>query len=159
MLFGAVMAMSGQMGKGVNHLKETIKRWTSLGNYTQPILGHLILGEIYLEMATGAMKPTPVIILKNLWFILRTLPVAHRMARRHFEKVVRDAGACNMPGFLARALYDLGVLSVAEKRLSEARSYFKEALAVAEASDLFIAEKIRTELNSLEKKVDGTAQE
>ncbi|HET6419220.1 MAG TPA: AAA family ATPase, partial [Geobacteraceae bacterium] len=150
MPLGAVMAMSGQIEKGVNHIKDAIRRWTSLGNYTQPIWGHLLLGEIYLQMAMGTMKPTPVVILKNLLFILRTLPVARPKARRQFEEVVDGVRARNMPDFLARALYGLGILSVAERRLNDARSCFEEALRVAETSDLYIAGKIRSALNSLD---------
>jgi hypothetical protein len=139
------------MEKGVKHINDSMKYWASLGNYPQPVWMHLILGEIYLQMAIGTKKPTPVIILKNLWFLLRTLSVARRKARRQFEEVVRGARACNMPGLLARALYGLGVLSVAEKRLHEARSHFEEALQVAETSELYIAGKIRSALDSLGK--------
>jgi uncharacterized protein HemY len=79
------------------------------------------------------------------------MPVAHLKARYHFDEVARSARAYNMPGYLAKALYSLGLLSRAKKDFKKARPFFEEALAVAEASDLFIAEKIRSELDSLEK--------
>ncbi|HET6419205.1 MAG TPA: AAA family ATPase [Geobacteraceae bacterium] len=151
MSLGAVMVMAGNMGKGVRHIKDAIRHWASLGNYTQPVYGHLLLGDIYLGIATRTTKTTPVIILKNLWFILRTLPVAGRKARRHFEEVERTARTCNMPGFLAKAIYCQGLLSQAKKKHEEARTLFGEALQVAEASNLYISEKIRSVLNSLGK--------
>jgi class 3 adenylate cyclase/tetratricopeptide (TPR) repeat protein len=150
MPLGAVMVMVGRMGKGVKHIEDAIKNWTSLGNYTQPVYGHLLLGDIYRGMAMGTINTNPVIILKNLWFILRTLPVARRKARRHFEEVERSARIHNMPGFLAKALYSLGLLSQAKKKHKEARSYFEEALRVADMSNLYISEKIRSALDSLE---------
>jgi uncharacterized protein HemY len=89
------------------------------------------------------------VILKNFWFILKNAPFAHRKARHHLEEVMRKSREYNMPGSLAKALYGLGVLSQAKKQYTEARSYFEEALSVAEASELFISEKVRTALMSL----------
>jgi uncharacterized protein HemY len=56
-----------------------------------------------------------------------------------------------MPGLLAKALYSLGVLSQSKKKYTKASLYLEEALRVAETSELYIAEKIRSALNSLEK--------
>jgi tetratricopeptide (TPR) repeat protein len=149
--FGAVMVLSGEMEKGVKQLKDSINYWRSLGNYTVPVIAHLYLSNIYLRMALGEVKPSLCIILKNLWFIMRTLPFAGRKAHYHLQIVVSKAGEYNMPGFLAKALYGLGVLAGKKKQYDIARSYFAEALKVAEASDLYIAEKIRVALNSLDK--------
>ncbi len=151
MHFGIATAHAGQMDKGVNHINDAMKFWASLGNYPQPVWGHLFLGDIHMRMAMGKVELPLGTILRNLWFIVRTLPLAHRKARYHYEEVVRSAKVYNMPGMLAKALYGLGVLSRVKKRHKEARSYFKEALRVAETSELYIAGKIRTELNSLEK--------
>jgi tetratricopeptide (TPR) repeat protein len=150
-IFGVAMVLTGQMGKGVKHINDAIKYWVSLGNYPQPVWGHLILGEIYLGMAMGKMELPFGTILRNLWFIVRTLPLAHRKARYHYEEVVRSARVYNMPGLLAKALYGLGVLSESKKEYKKASLYLEEALRVAETSELYIAGKIRSALNSLEK--------
>jgi uncharacterized protein HemY len=89
--------------------------------------------------------------MKNLWFILRTVPFADKKAHDHLQTVVNMAREYNMPGYLAKALYGLGVLARKKKKYGAARSYFTEALKVAETSDLYIAEKIRTALNSLDE--------
>jgi len=149
--YGASLVLAGRMSEGVKHFKDAIQYWRSLGNYTEPVWGHEFLGDIYLRLALGTYRPPLGVILKNLWFLLRTLPVARRKARLHFEEVARSARAYNMPGYLAKALYSLGLLSRAKRDFIKAKSYFEEALAVAEASGLFIAEKIRSELDSLEK--------
>ncbi len=150
MHFGIATALAGQIEKGVNHLNDAIKYWASMGNYPQPVWGHLFLGDLYMRMAMGTIRTTPRIILKNFWFYLWTLPFAHHKACHQYEEVVRCARAYNMPGLLAKALYSLGVLSQAQNRLEKARSYFEEAIRVAEASELYIAGKIRSALNSLE---------
>ena len=88
---------------------------------------------------------------RNLWFLVRTWPVAYRLAHRHFDQVAQIARTNNMPGLLAKALYSLGVLSHKKKKDDVARSYLEEALLVAQTSGLFIEGKIGVALNSLEK--------
>ena len=151
MPYGAVMFLAGEMEKGVKHINDATNYWASMGNYTQPTAGHYYLADIYLRMSMGTVKPGLRVILKNLWFILRTLPFAGKKARYHLEVLENKAREYNMPGTLAWALYGLGLLSRKKKRSGAACSYFTEALKVAETSDLYIAEKIRAALNSLDQ--------
>lgn len=154
MPFGKAMVMAGQISQGVTHIHDSMAYWAALGNYTQRVWGNEHLGDVYLQLAMGKRALSPRIFLRNLCFLVRTLPVAHRKARHHFEEVVRDARAYKMPGYLAKALYGLGLLSRAKKDLKEARSLLDEALKVAEASDLCIEKKIRSELDFL-KQITG----
>ncbi|MDA8156670.1 MAG: AAA family ATPase [Actinomycetota bacterium] len=144
---GAVMALAGHMKKGVDHIEHFINHWAQLGNSWQPVWGHLFLGEIFLELAAGKEKPPLKVILKNAGFIIGNLPSARRKARLHLEEVIRKCKEYGMPGFMAKALYDLGVLEQAGKKHKNARSLFEEALVIAEASRLDIAYKIRLALN------------
>ena len=151
MPLGLAMVKAGRMSQGVKHIHDSMRYWAALGNYTQPVSGNAFLGDIYLQLAMGAVTLSPRVFLRNLCFLARTLPVARRKARHHLEQVVRDARVYNMPGHLAKALYGLGLLSREKKRYEEARFRFMEALEVAETSGLLIAEKIRSVLNPLEK--------
>jgi tetratricopeptide (TPR) repeat protein len=156
--YGSSLALAGRISEGVKHLKDAIQYWRSLGNYTEPVWGHEYLGEIYLQLALGTYRPPFGVILTNIWFLLKNLPVAHHAAHQHFEEVARSARAYEMPGYLAKALYNLGRLSRAKKDFREARSFFEDALQVAETKKLNIAEKIRSELKSLEKNAAEAAR-
>jgi tetratricopeptide (TPR) repeat protein len=149
--YGSVLLQAGHLEKGVRHLKDAIKYWTSLGNYPLPVWAHLALGDVYARMAMGMMKLSPDAKTKNIWFIVRNFPFARRTARRHYEHVARSARDYTMPWLLARALYSLGALSQKKHRRKEARTYYEEALAAAEMSGLEIAEKIRCALDSLDE--------
>jgi class 3 adenylate cyclase len=151
MPYGAVLVLGGHPEVGIRHLHDEIKHWTSLGNSPVPLWGHLLLGDSYLWIAMGTLKLPLGMSLRNLWFLARTRPVACHMARRHFEEVVQSTRERNMPGLLAKALYGLGVLSQKKRRDDVACSYFEEALQIAETSELYMAEKIRNALDSLEK--------
>jgi hypothetical protein len=103
------------------------------GNPHVPALGYLILGEIYLQMATSPEKPPIGVILRNLGFVLTNVPFAASKSRRYLEEAINRCRTIGIPGHLARALVGLGSLNLAHKRTDEARSCLEEALSVAES--------------------------
>ena len=110
----------------------------------------MILGEIYLQIATSPKKPPPRILIKNLGFVLTNVPFARRKSRRYLEEAIRRCRVIDMPGHLSRCLLDMGMLDKASRRIPAARAHFIEALAVAETVRAQnIAEKAKTALESL----------
>ncbi len=146
---GAIMVLAGQMKKGIRHIKHFMEHWAAMGNSAQPVWGHLFLSEIFLQLALGKGKPPFKLILKNIGFILLNAPVAKIKARYHLEEVAKKSKQYNMPGFLAKALYGLGILAQAEKNYQESRSYLEEGLKIARESGLLIADRIRVALDSI----------
>ncbi len=137
---------------GVRWIEETIRRVSEGAAEPGQLGGHLTLGEIYLQMILAEKKPPLRLILKNLGFILRTRPVAARLARRHLEETIRIARKFDLPAFLARGLLGLGLLSKRKKRLGEVRACLEEARQIAEREELAIlGEKIRQALGSLDR--------
>lgn len=129
--YGAAIALAGNMRAGVRWIQESIERFTELGNKTQPALGRLVLGEIYLQMALGEEKPPLSIVIKNLGFILTNMPFASRRARKYLELAVSEFRQSDVPANLARALLDLALLSQMQNRSDEAEAYLIEASAIA----------------------------
>jgi tetratricopeptide (TPR) repeat protein len=146
--FGVALVISGQLTAGVGWIEAAIGRAIEDGNQGLPASGHMVLGEIYLAMVRGEKKTPLPVILKNAGFIVRTLPFARRLARRHLQEAVRRAREADLPGVLARSLFDLGLLSTAGRRSAEARRHFEEALPLAEAHSMTLAAKIRAELTA-----------
>jgi hypothetical protein len=54
---GASIALSGEFGRGIRWIHDSIARIETWGNPHFPALGYLILGEIYLQLATSPEKP------------------------------------------------------------------------------------------------------
>ncbi len=146
MPLGAVMLLSGKMAKGAKQIKWAVRYWKAKGNYVIPVRGHAIMSDIYLRMLSAKGKMPLRSIINNFWFLLLNRPVALWKAEYHLKKLAKKSREFNMPGFLAKALYGLGVLAQIKRKNHEARSYFEEALKVAEASGLYIAAKIRAAL-------------
>jgi len=147
MPYGVAQVMAGHMAAGVRWIKEANQRFSAWGNETMPVIGHMILGEIYLQMALGKEKPPFRVILRNLGFVLSSLPVASRKARCHLEEAVRLARDVDSPGYLARSLLDLGLLCQAKKYRDEALTYLEEAHQIAEPlQSPVLSQKIRRAL-------------
>ena len=148
--YGASMTLTGQLGRGIRCIHASIKRTEGWGNPYWPVLGYILLGEIYLQIATAPERPPLKVIIANLLFVLTNVPVAARKARRYFEEAVHRSRALNSPGYLARALLGLGMLNAARKQTERARTYLREAEEVAEGvRDENIANKARRALAAL----------
>ena len=148
--YGAAMLMGGEMAKGVHWIEENMRRFSDWGYRMGRVYGHMILGEIYLQIALGKEKPPFSVILKNLGFIIRTAPVAKGKARFHLEEAVQAFREFDVPAGLAWSLFDLGLLHQSKKRPAEARACLEEAREIAEAVELFaLGERIDTALRSL----------
>ena len=148
--YGASMSLSGRLGAGVRWIHEAIRRIEGWGNPHFPAIGYMLLGEIYLQMATSPEKPPLPVLLKNLGFVLTNVPIAALKARRYFEEAIHRCRAIDMPGHLARSLLGMGMLHKARKQIPEARSCFNEASAIAEAVRAEnIAVKVKAALGSL----------
>jgi class 3 adenylate cyclase/tetratricopeptide (TPR) repeat protein len=148
--YGASMSLAGGLGAGVRWIHQDIRRFESWGNPQFPVLGYMILGEIYLQIATSPEKPPPRVLIKNLGFVLTNVPFARTKARRYLEEAIHRCRVIDMPGHLARCLLDIGMLHKAGKRIPEARACFTEALAVAESVRADnIAQKAKAVLGSL----------
>jgi hypothetical protein len=148
--YGVALVQAGEMGAGVRCIEASMQRFAEWGNDWQPTFGHMVLGEIYLQMVLREQKVTIRIILRNLGFVLRIFPVAAAKARHHLEEAIRRARDGGMPGAVARSLFDLGLLCKAKSRLEEARTYIEEALKIAGPHSAVLGEKIHRALDSLD---------
>ncbi|MEE9210389.1 MAG: adenylate/guanylate cyclase domain-containing protein [Kiloniellales bacterium] len=133
MVMGVGRVMSGEMARGVTAIEDAAAEWDRLGQVAARPFGDLFLGETYLQIATSEAKPPLAVMLENLPFLLRTLPFAKAKARRCLERALDSCRALEAPSFVARCLYDLGLLDKAGKRTSAARAKFEEARALAAA--------------------------
>ena len=88
---------------------------------------------VYLQLAIGGETPPLSVMLRNFWFLLRTLPAAQKKARRCLESAAAQHRSFDMPSALAHNLYSLGLLDEAKKRPVEARAHFEEAREIADS--------------------------
>ncbi len=142
--------MTGAMAPGVRQIHESIRYASEHENYFSLGVGHMTLGELYLQMTLATEHLPFRVVLKNLGFLLRTVPVATRKARSHLEKALATFRALDSPSYAARTLMDLGLLDQAKNRPDDARSKLDDARAIAESVEATVlVEEIDSALANL----------
>jgi hypothetical protein len=130
-VLGVGMVLQGDMAGGIRAIEDAAAKMEEWGQTALRPVGDLFLGETYLQFAISEEKPPLSVMLKNLPFLLRTLPFAKAKARRYLASALDGFRADDNPSGIARCLYDLGLLDKAGKKAGAARAKFDEAREIA----------------------------
>ncbi len=148
--YGIAMVLTGDVGAGVRWIEEARRRFAEWGNAMGVAFAHLTLGEIYLRITRRETTLSLGMLLRNLGFAVRTLPVVSRKARRELEQAVRLTRELGMGAWLARSLLGLGLLCQAEGRVADARRHLEDAQEAGGPHSAVLGERIRAALASLD---------
>jgi tetratricopeptide (TPR) repeat protein len=88
---------------------------------------HLI-GNVYSEIYRRENNLQPMKILKNIGFLIRSIPFSNKKAEIHFKKAIELADNIGALSIKAQAILDLGVLYRSRNRKAEAGTYLLEAI-------------------------------
>ncbi len=124
---GVAKVLDGEMAAGVGWIEQYMERFQTWGSQVGIALGHLVLGEIYTRIALGQDRPSISVMLANVPFLIRTLPRATALARRHLQNGLTFFRQADIPSFAAWALYDLALLERKKGREEKASELFAEA--------------------------------
>jgi DNA-binding NtrC family response regulator/tetratricopeptide (TPR) repeat protein len=149
--YGVALARSGRMAAGVRWIEAAIERFRAWGNPTLPAFGHMLLGELYLQVDAGGRPRASVRdLLTSPVTFLRARLLSARMAYAHLTEAVRIAREVDIAAVLARSLCALGLLRAAQGHRDEARACLEEARRVVEPlNSPVLSERIRGALESL----------
>jgi tetratricopeptide (TPR) repeat protein len=140
--WGLFWINKGKLGKGMGMLLKA--REICLKNEWKWSYGmsEYILGRAYLEMVVGEGEVNLSTMLKNLGFLLKTIPFAARRAESHFRKAIEVSREIGAKGTQASAHLDLGNLHKAKKRNEQARKHLTEAIRLFEQceAELFLSQ-------------------
>jgi class 3 adenylate cyclase/tetratricopeptide (TPR) repeat protein len=129
---GAAMVVTGQLRQGVRWIQAATERFEAWGNEAVPAFGHLILGELYVQLTLGDAKVGIGAILRNLLFVIPMLPRARSHAIEHLTRAIDLARTNDIPLVLARALFDVALLTSSKGgRVDPARQQLAEARDLA----------------------------
>jgi hypothetical protein len=141
MIVSVAFIANGQLSDGMRKLQEiqraSIKnrrRWL----YAQ---SEYIMGGVYLKMVKKSAPLSPSIFMKNIGFIVKSVPFAAKKAENHFRKSIEAAETMGAMGILGQAWLDLGRLHKASKKTECARECFVKAIEVFELCGLEVFKK------------------
>ena len=85
-----------------------------------------------MQIIEGADPLKPLILARNIGFLLKNVPFADKKAETHLNKAVEIAVAIGAKSILAPAYLDLGLLHKAKKRFKQAKVYILKAVGIFE---------------------------
>ena len=125
--------------------------WTlSRENQTKLAFARHLLGRVYLLMLQGSGKKSFSFIAKNIYFLVRTLPLASRKAEEYLAEAIRISKMIGAKVTLAQALMDFGCLCKIQGRRDEAIRCLSESVELFEKCEAFVyLKKARDVLSSI----------
>jgi len=128
---GIVMVAKGSMSRGLKMIEEALATFKNKERKFYICFTEHVLGKIYLQIIEGAGPLKPLILVRNIGFLLKNVPFADKKAESHLNKAIEIAVAIGAKSILAPAYLDLGLLHKAKKR-------YKQAMAnILKATDIF----------------------
>ena len=114
------------------------------------IMAEFILGRIYKQITEGAGPLSPVMIAKNIGFLVKNVPFAAKKAESHFQKAIKLAQEIGAKGLLGQVTLELGLLHKIKGKTDEARKCISDAVRLFEEceADVFL-KQAQEELASL----------
>ena len=90
-----------------------------------------ILGAVHSQIAAGP-RPSLSIVVKNIGFLVKTVPFATKKVEEHFNKAIELLKEIGAKGFLGLSILSLGLLYQSSKRNEDARQSILEAVNILE---------------------------
>ena len=137
---GVVMVTKGNLSLGINRMEEVVQTILKKESRWRYAFFNHVLGQVYLQMVQGEGEKSISFIAKNIGFLIKTIPFAHRKAEGHLIKAIETAKEIGAKSILGQASLDMGRLRQAKGRTDEARKYMSEAIRLFEEceADVFL---------------------
>ena len=121
---GLLAFADGRFSRGLRDFSESMEVYRANGG-VHPIYIHG-LGKCYLMLLVGD-KPPLGVMLKNIGFLLKTLPVAAKRAERYLTEALAVAESVGCDTIAGQAHLDLGVLFKVRKKRERSIQHLKKA--------------------------------
>jgi tetratricopeptide (TPR) repeat protein len=150
MFLTAVLAARGNLSGGIKNLHRLQAYFSENSQKWSAVTVEYILGNIYFQLIQNEAPKDFKIIIKNIGFLIKTLPFAAKKSERHYLAAIQAAKEINAKGILAQSCLDLGLLYKIKKRNDEARQYISNAVKIFEECGAYaFLEQAKQALESL----------
>jgi tetratricopeptide (TPR) repeat protein len=129
-LKGIVIISDGQIRSGIAIIEKALIDFQQGGRKYHTALTEQILGKIYLEIIQRDKPMSPFILLKNIGFLIKTVPVASKKAEYHIKRAIRISKDINAKGLLGQAYLDLGILYKNRNDSAKSEKYLKKSIEI-----------------------------
>jgi tetratricopeptide (TPR) repeat protein len=128
-LMGIVMITKGDVARGINIVESLIQQLLENGNRWRYAVANHMLGRVYSQIAQGGSGEKSLsFLLKNIGFLIKTVPFAARKAEGYLHTAIETAKEIGAKSVLGQAYFDLGRLHKAKGRLADAKTCISQAV-------------------------------
>ena len=150
MVYSLLTVMKGNLSQGIRMFEDLISQLKSLEVWAQYCTVNYMLGKIYLQMIQGEGEKSFSLLVKNIGFLIKTLPFVKQKAEAHLQEAIRVAKEIGDKGTLGQAYLDMGELRKIKGSNDEARKYITFAISLfEECENDFLLKQAREALSAL----------
>jgi class 3 adenylate cyclase/tetratricopeptide (TPR) repeat protein len=126
---GIVMITKGDVARGINIVENIMQQLLENGSRWRYALMNHMLGRVYSQIGQGGGgEKSFSFLLKNIGFLIKTVPFATRKAEGYLHTAIETAKEIGAKSILGQAYFDLGKLHKAKGRLADARTCISQAV-------------------------------
>jgi class 3 adenylate cyclase/tetratricopeptide (TPR) repeat protein len=138
---GMVLIAQGDLKQGMRIYENAMRTLLESKSMFRYAGGNYLMGKVYSKMAQGGgEKKGFSFLIKNIGFLIKTLPFAHKKAEEHLNIAIKTAGDIGSKSFLGQAYLELGQLYKSKGKTDKARECISKAIVAFERceADVFL---------------------
>jgi tetratricopeptide (TPR) repeat protein len=132
MYLGIISTAKGHMSEGLKMIEDARQVFQKNERKWYLARTECILGKIYLQMVEGAKPINLSTMVKNIGFLVKSVPFAGKRAEDHLNKAIKTAKEIGANGILGEAYLELGLLHRAKGKGEQAMECISEAITLFE---------------------------
>jgi len=129
-LEGMVALARGNLRRGVHIIRDRMAAFRAKGKRYHYMTFQYLLGKVYLELMLRKRDPDLGMMLKNLPFVLRHMPLAARKAQVNFKQAAATAEGIGAMGVAGQIFFDMARLYAARRQKLLAGEAAQRAVAI-----------------------------
>jgi tetratricopeptide (TPR) repeat protein len=144
---GMILIVQGDLKQGVSLYENVIQVWLESKSLYRYAYGNNAMGKVYSKIAQGGgEKKDFSSLVRNIGFLIKTVPFAHKKAEEHFNIAIKTAGEIGAKGYLGQAYLGLGQLHKFKGKTEKARECISNAIDAFEKceADVFLKQARET---------------
>ncbi len=133
---GIVLIAKGDLKHGIGLYENAMRVWLERKSLYRYAAGSCLMGMVYSKISRGdGEKKGFSFLAKNIGFLMRTYPFAHKKAEENLNIAIETAGEIGAKSVLGQAYLELGRLHKARGRTEKARECITNAIEAFEECD------------------------
>jgi tetratricopeptide (TPR) repeat protein len=138
---GIALIALGNMKEGVALNKRAMHAFLESKSLWRYATGNYLIGRVYSKIAQGGGEKRDFsFLIKNMGFLIKTVPFAYKRAEEHLNIAIKTAGEIGAIGILGQTYFELGQLHMAKGKTEKARECITLAIDAFEKceTDVFL---------------------